>query len=371
MGPMGRVTKRHTAVLELFRALTTMHVGDRISRREVQKLTGWSDGSLDTYVSKNKLSPFMKYVSSTETFVVVEEGSNVSMDDFLSSFTQANPRVYKPSPGSELTSLTGSVYLLEEPIGNGAVATVWRCALGDSETKYAAKILQPRRDILESDRLPNVIRRFLQEAKNSRKLACPHIVKSLDLGYFSGDKSRPFLIMELASESVGSRLRREGTLPLRAVSQTLLACAKGLVYLHKTRCIHRDIKPENILIMPDGRIALGDLGVVRWDDLNPAFTKAGTLTREAVTLGSLLYMAPEQQEQARDAVDASDIYSLGVTAIEMLTGTVPPAAYIGAGRYPPPSSNAQFNDFLKRMLDCEPSSRPTASEVQTFLEGVE
>ena len=131
----------------------------------------------------------------------------------------------------------------------------------------------------------------------------------------------PFLVMELADESLALRLKA-ASLNADESSAVLESCASGLQYLHANGCVHRDVKPPNVLRFGD-RYVLGDLGIVRWSDMKAAFTSAGTITKAAVQLGSWYYMAPEQRASHHEATAASDIYALGVTWYEMLTGVTP------------------------------------------------
>ena len=129
----------------------------------------------------------------------------------------------------------------------------------------------------------------------------------------------------------GERARvARGPLSDRESAQVVLQCADGLSYLHGQGCIHRDVKPDNILVVQK-RHALGDLGIVKWSDLNAAFTGAATITKSSIQLGSWYYMAPEQLASPHEAAFASDIYALGISWIEMLTCTKPDPATVGAG----------------------------------------
>src|SRR5439155_16357878 len=132
----------------------------------------------------------------------------------------------------------------------------------------------------------------------------------------------------------------------REAAKIVEFCLDGLEYLHAKESTHRDVKPANLLEF-SGVVKLGDLGIVKWSDYDPAFTKGGTTTRHSVQLGSWCYIAPEQQESPHEAVPASDIYSLAVTWIEMLVGTLPSPQAIGAAAYKLPPVAAEIADLLK------------------------
>ena len=107
---------------------------------------------------------------------------------------------------------------------------------------------------------------------------------------------------------------------------------------------------------------------MRWSDFDPAFTKGGSITRYSVQLGSWFYMAPEQQESPHDAVEASDIYALGITWIELLMGTVPAPQAVGAGAYQLPAIRKEVANLIQRMCSYDPATRPSLSEIESVLQ---
>lgn len=111
------------------------------------------------------------------------------------------------------------------------------------------------------------------------------------------------------------------------------------------------------------RYVLGDLGIVRWSDMNPAFTSAGTITRASVQLGSWYYMAHEQRVAPHEATAASDIYALGISWYEMLTGNTPDPAVVAAKAFGDPSSDFVTNRLIRQMLEFDQSKRPTAADI--------
>lgn len=101
--------------------------------------------------------------------------------------------------------------------------------------------------------------------------------------------------------------------------------------------------------------------------MNPAFTSAATITRASVQLGSWYYMAHEQRVAPHEATSASDIYALGVSWYEMLTGDTPDVAVVAAKAFAAPCSDAATNDLIGQMLEFDPKKRPTAAELLLSL----
>jgi hypothetical protein len=142
--------------------------------------------------------------------------------------------------------------------------------------------------------------------------------------------------MDLADGTLASVLK-EGPMTVGDSLAVLAATLEGLVYLHGVGCIHRDIKPDNILVFKGQGYVLGDLGIVHWSDMNPAFTSAATITRASVA--------------------TSDIYALGVTWYEVLTGGTLDPQEVGAKQYvrwlkvPPPEFNFLTFAEAVRLVD--------------------
>lgn len=146
------------------------------------------------------------------------------------------------------------------------------------------------------------------------------------------------------------------------------ACSEALLYLHGRGVQHRDVKPDNVLETDRGFV-LSDLGIARWSDWNPAFLSAGSMTDDAIRLGTLAYIAPEQQRHPHDVTNASDVYSLGVMWYELLTLRTETQAAFVMGVVPPPSDDEAVNALIRRMTRFDPAERPRLPEIGQFLAG--
>lgn len=354
---MAKLSKGLQRFYELMRQHT---IGDTLSREDLLAATEWSESSFTTYLRKNKLASFLE-VRPDGRFRVLKHGPSLTEADVQGALSQVTPQAMALLKGEKLVGNNGT-YLLERPIGQGAVGHVWEVTKEGTTDRYALKVVNPRIDLLEPMAFEDVSARFQREARNGLKLRHDAIIQYIDQGSY---RKAPFLTMELAAESAAKMLARE-PFSLSASAAVILRCVAGLTYLHEQHCIHRDVKPANILRSAKGFV-LGDLGIARWSDLNPAFTSAGTLTRTAVQLGSWYYMAPEQQQEPHEAVAASDTYALGVTWYELLTAkTPPPPAVFAAQRTSPPCPNPDVHRMIGRMTAFDPEARPTLAEVAEF-----
>lgn len=225
--------------------------------------------------------------------------------------------------------LLGNRYLIQERIGEGGMAVVYRAQDQRLRREVAVKVL---REPYASD--PEFVRRFRQEAHAAASLSHPHVAAVYDVG---SDGDVDYIVMELLpGRTLRDVLREQGPLPPERAVEIAIQVARALQHAHERGLIHRDIKPQNILFTPDEQVKVADFGIARAFGGSSA-TETGTI------LGSVHYMSPEQVA-GEPVGPPSDVYSLGVVLYEMLTGQRP---YEGAspfeiaqkhlqGGFPPP-----------------------------------
>jgi serine/threonine protein kinase len=198
---------------------------------------------------------------------------------------------------------------LLEPIGAGGMAAVIRAHDLQLDRMVALKILP--RDMVAN---PEIVRRFHQEARAAAKLDHENIARV----FFCGeDQGTHFIAFEFVEgENLRALIERRGKVPVAEAIGYMLQIALGLAHAAERGVVHRDIKPSNIIISPNGRAKLVDMGLAR--SLDPQ--QDGGLTHSGITLGTFDYISPEQALEPREADVCSDIYSLGCTFYHVLTG---------------------------------------------------
>jgi serine/threonine-protein kinase len=207
--------------------------------------------------------------------------------------------------------VTGERYRLDEPIGRGGMATVWRAT--DTVLNRPVAIKRLHAGLLADRELSE---RFRREALLVARLSHPNLVHLLDRGE---DPNGPYLVMELVDgEDLKTRLRREGALDPQEAARICAEVGRGLAYAHAQGVVHRDIKAQNVLLTRDGGVKLTDFGIAR---LMEADAQPG-LTSTDMLVGSADYLSPEQAD-GRPLDARTDVYSLGIVLYECLTGELP------------------------------------------------
>ncbi|GAC1378167.1 MAG: hypothetical protein NVSMB33_01660 [Ktedonobacteraceae bacterium] len=209
------------------------------------------------------------------------------------------------------TEVLGERYKLQDSIGRGGMATIYRGQDLRMDRVVAIKVL---REVYSTD--PKFVTRFQQEAKAASSLQHPNIVQVYDYGQTDGNY---FIVMELVEGTDLRRyLRSRGILAIDRAIIIAHDVALGLGAAHRRGIVHRDVKPQNVLVGRDGSIKLTDFGIASvYKDIN-----AERLTTTGMTLGTVQYYAPEQA-QGEIVNPAADVYALGIVMYEMLTGRPP------------------------------------------------
>jgi serine/threonine-protein kinase len=198
-------------------------------------------------------------------------------------------------------------YEVEELIGAGAMASVYRAHDRRLERRVALKILHEH-----CAREPEDITRFRREARAAALLNHPNIVSVIDRGNWQG---REFIVFEYVSgQNLKELLKRNGTLPVEQALELAIEIGSGLAFAHQHGLVHRDVKPQNVLV-GDAGAKVTDFGIARMAELDD-LTLAGTI------IGTSDYISPEQAN-GQPASAQSDVYSLGALMFELLTGDVP------------------------------------------------
>ena len=200
-------------------------------------------------------------------------------------------------------------YHVEGIIGQGGMGTVYRGIHTALERPVAIKVLHEN---LAQDQ--DICRRFRDEARLMARLQHPNLVQLYD---FRDDTEHLVLIMEFVAGSSLDRMigREVGPIPFERALPLFMQMLDGVETAHRHGVLHRDIKPANILVTEDHRAKITDFGIAK------IAGKKG-LTRTGTRVGTLYYMAPEQV-RGEEADARSDLYALGVTLYEMLSGHMP------------------------------------------------
>lgn len=214
------------------------------------------------------------------------------------------------APGADLSGRRLGEYLLLRRLGRGAMAEVYLAEQPSLRRQVAVKVLKPH---LAGDE--TYIARFRNEAQAAASLVHGNIVQVHEVGCIDGVH---FIVQEYVhGQNLRQWLDRKKAFDAATAAHVLRQCASALHRAGEQGIVHRDLKPENILITRAGEVKVADFGLARI-----AGGDAVQLTQVGMTLGTPLYMSPEQVE-GRRLDPRSDMYSLGVTGYHMLAGRPP------------------------------------------------
>ena len=250
-------------------------------------------------------------------------------------------------------------YTLVRLIGRGGFSEVWLAEDKYTKLELALKIYAPNGG-LDDD----CIRQFSDEIRHTFNLNHPNLLVPTHFDICSG---MPYLIMPYCAN--GSAVKRVGKMNETEVWKLLYDVAAGLAYLHEQHIVHQDIKPDNILQAADGHYLITDFGI----SARTRATLTKTQAMSTPSAGTAAYMAPERFGTHPAPTFASDIWALGATLYELMTGAVP----FGDGTLPGgllqktgaelPDIDSKWSNELSRtvtsMLALNTNDRPTAANL--------
>jgi eukaryotic-like serine/threonine-protein kinase len=245
-------------------------------------------------------------LAKPDALVTVLRGSN-SSSLRRKGMPQPPGSIPLPPPGELIDT-----FRLEEAIGAGGMGAVYRALDTKLERLVALKLLPPDQaaDV-------EVVRRFYQEGRSAAQLDHENIARVYSIGQ---DGYLHYIAFEyIEGVTIRQRVEQDGPMPVAEAVDIALQIAHALVHASQRGVVHRDIKPSNIILTPQGRAKLVDMGLARRfeRDCDHGLTQTG------MTLGTFDYISPEQARDPRDVDVRSDLYSLGCTLFHMLTGRPP------------------------------------------------
>ena len=197
-------------------------------------------------------------------------------------------------------------YEILEQIGNGGMSDVYKAKCHKLNRYVAIKVLKP-----EFSQDTSFVSKFRVEAQSAAGLSHPNVVNVYDVGEENGIH---YIVMELVEGiTLKKYIEKRGKLPYKEAVSIAIQVANGMEAAHKHHIVHRDIKPQNIIISKDGKVKVTDFGIAKAITSNTVSTNA---------MGSVHYTSPEQA-RGGFSDQRSDIYSIGITLFEMVTGQVP------------------------------------------------
>jgi serine/threonine-protein kinase len=217
----------------------------------------------------------------------------------------------------EPATLVDGKYRVERKLGEGGMATVYAATQLHLNERVALKVLLPG---LAGD--PTVVERFMREARAAARLKSEHVVLILDVG--SLPTRQPYIVMEfLDGRDLDVVLQERGRIPPAEAVDYVLQVCEALAEAHAAGIVHRDIKPSNCVLVQrrtgEPLVKVLDFGIAKLmlGDDGPR------LTATKATMGTPAFMSPEQIRGAKDVDHRADIWSLGITLFQLITGNLP------------------------------------------------
>lgn len=250
------------------------------------------------------------------------------------------------------------------PLARGGMGEVWLGRDIKLEREIAVKFIRFPEDQVDEE----LVRRFVRESRITARLEHPGVPAIYDVGTH---EKRPFLVMQrIHGISVADLIAEQGPLPIGWAAAIAAQCCAVLCVAHQASLVHRDLKPGNLMLDADGCVKVLDFGLAVALDL----ADASQITRTGQTLGTPAYMAPEQILAAMSG-PSTDLYALGCTLYEMLTGRT---VFTGSTAYevmskqvdqPPralrpvrPETPPELERLVLTLLEKKPEDRPANAE---------
>ena len=294
----------------------------------------------------------------------IKERLAVNSEDTIGMTTPVRPRENAPWP-----NVPG--YEIVEELGRGGMGVVFKARDAQLDRHVALKFLPP-----EYARNTERLARFVHEARTASGLNHPHICTIHSLGEHEG---RPFIVMEFV-EGRTMRARIPETPGVDEIIGWIRQVAQALAAAHDAGVVHRDIKPENIMVRDDGYVKVLDFGLARRQPtLSGPSPDSTPSTATGALLGTAAYMSPEQT-RGEIAESASDVFSLGIVAYQLLTSRHPfdseshfamlsaiATSTVIAPAHSNPEIPVAVSNLIEAMLAKDARLRPTAAEVASSL----
>lgn len=263
-------------------------------------------------------------------------------------------------------------YKILEVLGRGGVGVVYKALDIALDKVVVLKMITPQSR--ENDAF---LKRFLEEPKLQAKLESPYIVKVFA---FRKTDFGLFIVMEFVDgQTLTDLIRQKGNIPQKEALGIFKKILAAIGHAHRAGVIHRDVKPRNVLVSRKGEVKVTDFGLAKFQQQDDA-------TRTLTVAGTLNYMPPEQVEGLSNVDHRGDIYSLGITLYEMLTGRVPldknlseynRLKAIVETSFPPPESfrpeiPAELSAIIMKSLAKDPARRfQSIGEMMTAIQAFE
>lgn len=214
--------------------------------------------------------------------------------------------------------IIGGKYRIVEPIGEGGMSFVVSAIHLDLGEKVAIKILRP--ELMENE---EIVHRFTREARAAVRIKSEHVAHIIDVGNLLD--GTPYIVMEyLNGEDLYSLILENGPIPVEKSVEYILQACEAIATAHASGIVHRDIKPENLFIIKLAKnvevIKVLDFGISKVALTGTSFDPDTSLIKTTVSIGTPVYMSPEQIRGEKEVDNRTDIWSLGCVLYELITG---------------------------------------------------